>query len=204
MSIQVVNPQTNATWTETNVTQARVDSLRSQGMVVTIISPVTASPAPPPSTTGSTGVATGGVSTGDSGLAMPYAACWKKLLDLIAAEINAQVKPIAKINIVNQAATGGQNIITGTSTTIAPLQPTNAPCIFRVYVVLGTSGVFSVQRRVGGGGFLTENLNAGIALTAAAAYMFDVLVDSNEFIDFQTSVSGQVLKLCVVEKDDAK
>ena len=140
----------------------------------------------------------------DQNLSMPNAPCWKKLLDLEIEKVNALVRPITKLNNTNVAVTANTNIVTGGSSTIAPLQASNAPCIFRIYVVLGTSGVFSVQRRVSAGGFVTENLNQGVALTASAAYMFDILVDTNEYIDFQTTVTGTLLKLLVVEKDDAK
>jgi hypothetical protein len=47
-------------------------------------------------------------------------------------------------------------------------------------------------------------MNQGVALTAGAGYMFDVLVDQGERMDFQTSVTGVISKLSVVEKDDAK
>jgi hypothetical protein len=80
---------------------------------------------------------------------------------------------------------------------------TRGPCIFRIYVALSVSAVFSVQRQTSGA-FVTENMNQGSALAANAGYMFDVLVDVGEKIDFQSTVTGTVLKLSVVEKDDAK
>jgi hypothetical protein len=135
-------------------------------------------------------------------LSMPNAPCWKKLLDLEVEALNAVVRPIAKANMVNQAVTANTNLIAATANQQS-LSPTKGPCIFRIYVALSVSGIFSVQRQ-NQGPAVTENLNQGVALTAAAAYMFDILVDQGEKIDFQTTVSGIVLKLCVVEKDDAK
>lgn len=124
--------------------------------------------------------------------------CWKTLLDL---EFAKQM-PISKVALVNVPVTLNVNIVSAANSA-ALLTPTNAPCIFRIYVALGTSGIFSVQR-IMSGAQVTENLNQGVALTANAAYMFDILVDQGEKIDFQTTASGTLLKLSVVEKDDAK
>jgi hypothetical protein len=138
----------------------------------------------------------------EDNLSMPNAACWKKLLDLEAEAINAQVRPRPKISIVSGNATANTNIISN-GTTAFPLNATKAPCIFRIYVCLATSGIFSVQR-YNGAAAVVENLNQGVALTANAAYMFDILVDQGEKIDFQTTVTSVITKLSVVEKDDAK
>ena len=136
-------------------------------------------------------------------LSMPNAACWKKLLvDMVAEAINAQVRPVPKISIVSGTATANTNIISN-GTTAFPLTPSKAPCIFRIYVCLVTSGVFSVQRYMSAAA-VTETLNQGVALTAGAGYMFDILVDQGEKIDFQTTVTSVITKLSVVEKDDAK
>jgi hypothetical protein len=131
-------------------------------------------------------------------LQMANAKCWKKLLDLEFAKL----MPIGKAALANVQITLNVNIIS-VANPAALLAPTNAPCIFRVYVALGTSGIFSVQRTMSGT-TVTENLNQGVALTANAAYMFDILVDQGEKIDFQSTATGTLLKLSVVEKDDAK
>lgn len=128
---------------------------------------------------------------------MPNAACWKKLLDLELAKL----LPTTKVALANVPITLNTNIVSAANPA-ALIAPTNAPCIFRIYVVLGTGGVFSVQRTANGT-TSTENLNAGAALTASAAYMFDILVDQGEKIDFQSTASGTLIKLSVVEKDDA-
>jgi hypothetical protein len=135
-------------------------------------------------------------------LSMPNAKCWKKLLDMEVAFMRGAILPIPKISIVSGNATANTNIISN-GTTAFPLSPNNAPCIFRIYVCLATSGVFSVQRYMSAGA-VTENLNQGNPLTANAGYMFDILVDQGEKIDFQTTVTSVITKLSVVEKDDAK
>jgi len=138
---------------------------------------------------------------------MPFATCWQKLLQSIVAPIitilnapNIQ-RPIAKFNTINFSATANTNIVN--AKTEQQIQATNPPCLFRIYVVLQTSGVFSVMRTAGNA-TQTESLNAGSPLNANVAYMFDILVDQNEFIDFQTNATGIISKLAVYEKDDAK
>lgn len=134
-------------------------------------------------------------------LSMPFAKCWKKLLDLEVDKILALQDPIPKLSMLNTVVTANTNFI---STTVSnQLTASNPPCIFRIYVVLSVSGVFSVQRTKGGQ-TVTENLNQGVALTAAAGYMFDILVDNSEYIDFQSTATGLAVKMSVVEKDDAK
>jgi hypothetical protein len=135
---------------------------------------------------------------------MPFAPCWKKLFDMELGPITdllTLTKPIPKLNLTNYGATANTNIVS--TDTSQGLKAKNPPCLFRIYVVFGTSGVFSVQRTAGNA-TQTENLNQGVALTANAAYMFDILAETQENIDFQTTVTGTILKLLVVEKGDVK
>lgn len=131
-------------------------------------------------------------------LSMANAQCWKKLLDIENSSFLP--KPIVSLFGIN--ITANVNIVSAANPS-ALLIPKNTPCLFRIYVVLGTSGIFSVQRLTSGSQ-VTENMNQGNALTANAAYMFDILVDQGEKIDFQSTSTGTLIKLCVVEKDDAK
>ena len=78
------------------------------------------------------------------------------------------------------------------------LEPTNPPCIFRVYACFDASGVLSV-RRTKDGVTVSEQLNAGSALVANAAYLFDIIVDEGETINLRYSVNATCLKLSVVE-----
>lgn len=140
-------------------------------------------------------------------LAMPYAKCWKKLFDLEIQKIldrpNIQV-PIPLLSITNQAILANTMIVAPDLTKQTVLKPKKSPCIFRIYVCLSVAGIFSVQRYDPSRTIAVENMNQGVALTANAGYMFDVLVDQGEGIDFQTTVGATILKLSVVEKDDAK
>lgn len=73
----------------------------------------------------------------------------------------------------------------------ADLSPTNTPSLFRIMVMLGTAGVFSAQLKNGGATAVLK-LNGATALTAACAYIFDILVHSGDTVNFQTTVSGNV------------
>lgn len=106
-------------------------------------------------------------------------------------------KPIPKASLFNVAIAANTNFLAKS------ISPTNTPCIFRIYVALDTAGVFSVQR-TSAATTITENMNQGIALAANSAYIFDILVDEDETVNFQTTVAATILKLSVAEKDDAK
>jgi len=72
------------------------------------------------------------------------------------------------------------------------------PTLWRIYCCFTTGGILTLHRRMGG--FTrTEAMNANVALTAGAAYMFDVLIQSNEQIQFQYSVNGVADVFKVVE-----
>jgi len=104
--------------------------------------------------------------------------------------------PLGKANIFNTPIAANHDFLDD------DLTPTNTPTLFRIYVCLSVAGVFSVQRRKGTPpATVVENLNAGNPILANAAYMFDILVDSGESINFQTTVAAQILKFSVVEKD---
>ncbi len=72
------------------------------------------------------------------------------------------------------------------------------PVTWRIYSCFTTSGILTVHRRMAG--FTrTENLNAGVALTAGAAYMFDIIVQVGENIEFQYTVNAWIDTFKVVE-----
>ena len=108
------------------------------------------------------------------------------------AIIAAGFTPLLKGRIFNTA------IALDTDFFAADLAPTNTPTTFRIYVALDTGGVFSVQR-TSAAVTVAEELNAGAALTADAAYMFDILVHEDDTINLQTSVGTQILYCVVIE-----
>ena len=114
--------------------------------------------------------------------------------ELTLQSIRDLIRPISKANVFNTAVTANANILAGDIT------PTNAPTLFRIYATFSASGVFSVKRSVGAT-TVTENMNQGNALVANASYIFDIMVDSGESINFIYSVNATCLKLSVVEID---
>lgn len=105
--------------------------------------------------------------------------------------------PIPKGSIFNTAIGANTNFFA------ADLVPTSTPTLFRTLVCLSVAGVFNVKR-THGGVTVTENLNAGNALVANAAYMFDTLVDASDTINLQTTVAATIIKCSVVEKDNVE
>lgn len=105
--------------------------------------------------------------------------------------------PTSKGSIFNTAIGANTNFFA------VNLAPTGTPTLFRIYVCLSVAGVFNVQRR-NGGVTQTENLNAGNALVANAAYIFDILVDAGDTINLQTTVAATIIKCSVVEKDNVE
>lgn len=104
--------------------------------------------------------------------------------------------PVSKASVFNTAVAAATDILD------TDLTCTRSPAHFRIYVAFDTAGVFSVQRTVGVV-TVAEQMNAiGAAvqaLVANAAYMFDILVETGDTINFQHSVGGQLLKMIVVE-----
>lgn len=74
------------------------------------------------------------------------------------------------------------------------------PSVLRIYASFSASGILSVIRTVNGVS-VTEQLNAGNALTANAAYLFDITLDYGETVNLQYSVAATALKVAVYEID---
>lgn len=71
---------------------------------------------------------------------------------------------------------------------------------FRIYACFSTSGILTASVAYNGGTAYQENLNGGVALTAGAAYLFDIPAFSNETITFRYSgTSGKVYRFVVDE-----
>jgi len=113
-------------------------------------------------------------------------------LDVALSVIRDLFRPILKGSVFNSSVSANTNIFA------SDLAPTYAPTTFRIYACFNASGVLSIVRTKGGV-TVTEQLNSGNALTANAAYVFDVLVESGETINLQYSVAATALVLKVVE-----
>jgi hypothetical protein len=108
------------------------------------------------------------------------------------SELAEKLAPILKGSIFNTSVTANTNIFS------SDLSPTNSPTTFRIYACFDTSGILTV-RRTKAGVTVGEQLNAGNSLTANAAHVFDILLESSETINIQYSVNATALKLAVYE-----
>jgi len=95
-------------------------------------------------------------------------------------------------SVFNAPVTANTNIFN------TDLAPTRSPVLFRVYVAFDTVGVLSIIRRRGTVS-VVEQLNSGNSLNANSAYIFDVIVEQGETINFQYSVNANCLVLKVIE-----
>ncbi len=105
---------------------------------------------------------------------------------------------VGRESVESKASIFNTAVLANTDFFTTDLSPTFTPSIFRIYCCFNASGVLTV-RRTKAGTTVSEELNAGSALTADAAYLFDVIVDEGETINLQYSVAATVLKLSVVE-----
>lgn len=93
---------------------------------------------------------------------------------------------------IEKALQHGVAEVADTNILATALSPTFTTCHFCIMVMLETSGVFSAMLTNGG---VTKKLmlNSGNALPANCAYTFDILVHAGDTVNFQTSVSGNVI-----------
>lgn len=96
----------------------------------------------------------------------------------------AKLVPVAKAAIFNTAEPAAEASLLG-----AAIAPTNSPSFLRIYVCFSNGGIFRVARTVGGV-TVVENINGGVALTAGAAYSWDIEWRTGDTINFRYSVTG--------------
>ncbi len=109
------------------------------------------------------------------------------------ATLGTNVLPEIKASLFNAAILAATDILAAEINTTMTY-----PVIWRIYCSFTTSGVVTLFRRVGAN-TQTDTLNANVALTAGAGYMFDVMVEDGEEIQFQYSVAGVINTFKVVE-----
>jgi hypothetical protein len=103
-----------------------------------------------------------------------------------------KIVPIGKGTKFNAAVTANTDIFG------AFIIPTITPCTFRIHACFDVAGMLVVKRKIGGT-TITENLNVGNPLVVGASYLFDILVDATETINLQYSVTGNALKMSIIE-----
>ncbi len=112
-------------------------------------------------------------------------------LGLLALE-STQVKtiPLPKANIFSSAPPGANVDILG-----ADIVPTNSPSTCRVAFVTGINTVVK-SRVTQGATTLDAYLNDGVALVSGSLYIFDIMWEEGDALNFQFETNGivQVLK----------
>jgi len=107
-------------------------------------------------------------------------------------QLLARLTPVVKASIFNTSVSANTNIFSNN------LTPTNSPTVFRIYATFSAAGTLTVKRTKSAT-TISETLNGGNALSANAAYIFDIIVESGETINLQYSVAATALVLKVIE-----
>ena len=107
-------------------------------------------------------------------------------------DISKLLIPIAKASI-HGASPGANTNILGSD-----LIPTNPPCLFRIMVCLGGAAIFYADfKQIDT--VSTMKFNGGTALTADAVYIFDILIHSEDTVNFKIDTAVIVKELRVQE-----
>lgn len=102
--------------------------------------------------------------------------------------------PISKLDLFNTGSTANTPILA------TALTPTNTPCIFIIYACFASGSTFLVLRTKGG---VTgsEYMNSYGTLTTSGSYMFDIVVNTGDAINFAYETGSTIITLSVIEKD---
>ena len=106
-------------------------------------------------------------------------------------DISKYLTPIVKADI-HGTNPGALKDILG-----ADLIPTCPPCLFRTMICIKSSSLFAVIFK--NGNISPLFLNSGIELNAGCAYIFDILVHSEDKVNFQVSNNAVIVELKVQE-----
>ncbi len=108
-------------------------------------------------------------------------------LGLLALESTlVKVIPLPKANIFSSAPPGANVDILG-----ADIVPTNSPSICRVAFVTGINTVVK-SRVTQGATTLDAYLNDGVALVSGSLYIFDIMWEEGDALNFQFETNGMV------------
>ncbi len=101
--------------------------------------------------------------------------------------------PLGKVSLFNERITDSTDILTSDLTASDP------PSLFRIYVAFDTELKLQVVRTVGTD-TLIELLNEGNNLLQDSAYIFDIIVDDGESINFRAYIDGTGTTIAVLKK----
>jgi hypothetical protein len=104
------------------------------------------------------------------------------------------LQPIARASLHNEAVTADTDILG------SPAEPERTPCLFRVMACFDAAGALSTVITNGGDSQVVK-LNSGNDLAASALYIFDLLIDEGDSVNFRYSVNANLKTLRVQEID---
>jgi hypothetical protein len=126
---------------------------------------------------------------------LPYRATEYRILNI--SEISSI--PIEKANLHNVALPAANTNLFATDIT-----PTNTPTTLMIEVAVSIAGNFrAVMTKGGNPQIVTFNVVTGPALIAGGVYIFNLLVDSGDSVNFTYSVTGGTIQLLRVQEIDS-
>ena len=116
-------------------------------------------------------------------------------------QITRKAIPLEKAHIHDTAIAINTDFL-ATDLTITPVGPepetVYPPCLFRIMIAIDTAQVFRAHIDDGTTEVALE-FNGGIALAAQSVYIFDILVNEDDSINFQVDGAVQIEKFIVQE-----
>jgi hypothetical protein len=109
-----------------------------------------------------------------------------------ARQVTRKAIPLEKAHIHDTAATANDDFLA------EDITPSDPPCLFRIMVQLDTEAAF-VALVDDGSSEVTLAFNGGSDLAAGVLYMFDMLVNEDDQVNFQADENVNVDKFIVQE-----
>jgi|GEM_PF-6336985 len=104
------------------------------------------------------------------------------------------LQPIVKASLHNEAVVADSDMLS------SPAEPERTPCLFRVMACFTAAGALSAVVTNGGDSQVVK-LNSGNDLAASALYIFDLLLDEGDSVNFRYSINATLKVLRVQEID---
>jgi hypothetical protein len=109
-----------------------------------------------------------------------------------AKQVTRKAIPLQKAHIHDTAKAANTNFLA------ADITPSDPPCLFRIQVQLDTAAVFSAKVDDGSSEVSLE-FNSGAQLVAGVLYIFDMLIQEDDNVNFQADQIINVDKFIVHE-----
>lgn len=117
----------------------------------------------------------------------------KDVMQSAALDIET-LQPISRASLHDEAIAADSDILS------SPAEPERTPCLFRVMACFDAAGALSAVVTNGGDSQIVK-LNSGNDLTASGLYIFDLLLDDGDSVNFRYSVTTTLKVLRLQEID---